>query len=88
MDNMVEVSPNHEASVGGVRLMESIERGQTVKSWVLSAVSKGQTQEIARGTTIGHTRLERFSPRLVSTVRLDWQTLDGGYKSVSLELLP
>jgi hypothetical protein len=60
-------------SISMVRLEEPIERGQVVRSFVLSGSVEGSTPtEIVRGTTIGHARLERFAARTVTQVTLSF----------------
>ena len=62
-----------------VRLEEPIERGQVVKSFVVTGTSAdGQTSEIVRGTTIGHARLERFAPRRVTQLTVSIDCIGGG----------
>ena len=52
------------------RLEENIEQGQAVARYTLLGESDGHWRELARGTTIGYARLDRFPPTLVRRVRL------------------
>lgn len=87
-DEEFAMSFDREISIGAVRLGEDIAQGQSVQSFVLSAMANGQMAEVVRGTTIGYARLERFAPRAVSAVRLQWRNLEGTRAKVSLQLLP
>ncbi len=76
-----------EASISTVRLEENIEQGQSVRSFVLSAIgADGQSEEIVRGSTIGYARLERFAPRVVKQVRLTWSNMSGARASVKMRV--
>ena len=50
--------------------MEQIAEGQCVESYRLEAWKDGDWKEVARGTTIGHKRLDRFPP--VTARRVRW----------------
>jgi alpha-L-fucosidase len=56
--------------VGLARLEEPIARGQRVARYALYGALNGEWHELSRGTTIGYTKLDRFSPVSVSRVRL------------------
>ena len=60
-----------------VRLEESIERGQSVRSFELSCSRgpSGPFEQITRGSTIGYARLLRFPPRDVRRLRLTVESL-------------
>ncbi len=63
-----------EVTAGIVRLEEDIEQGQRISSWVLSAATAEDlhfTTELARGSTVGYARLERFTPLKIAGIRLD-----------------
>ena len=62
---------SRDVSIGVIRLEEPIERGQSVTSFELEGAADGEDfTPIARGTTIGYARLERFAGRRVRQVRL------------------
>jgi alpha-L-fucosidase len=83
----VVLSFGRDVSIGAVRLEEGIERGQRVGSFVLSGTdADGKSEEIVRGSTVGHARLERFAPRVVRSVRLTWSNLPGTRADVKLRL--
>jgi alpha-L-fucosidase len=52
------------------RLAEDIARGQRVARYVLEGALDAGWTPIARGTTIGYMKLERFAPVMVRRVRL------------------
>jgi alpha-L-fucosidase len=60
--------------VGGVRLEENIEHGQSVARFSVHglgpAPSEVEGPELARGATIGYARIERFTPVIVSAIRV------------------
>jgi alpha-L-fucosidase len=55
-----------------VRLEEDITKGQRVARHVLAggASREGGWRELARGTTIGHAKLDRFPPLMLNRIRL------------------
>jgi alpha-L-fucosidase len=66
-----EIDLGTNVPVSIARLEEPIERGQVVSSFELAAAAEGEDfAPIARGTTIGYARLERFTPRSVRRMRL------------------
>jgi len=70
------VTFNRDVSISMIRLEEPIERGQSVRSFVVHGTSaEGQTTEIVRGTTVGYARLERFAPRRVTQVSVAVTTI-------------
>jgi alpha-L-fucosidase len=52
------------------RLEEPIARGQCVERYSLHGANDSEWRELSRGTTIGYTKLDRFSSTTVSRVRL------------------
>jgi alpha-L-fucosidase len=66
-----EIDLGRHVPVSIARLEEPIERGQVVSSFELAAAAEGEDfAPLARGTTIGYARLERFTPRSVRRVRV------------------
>lgn len=55
-------------SVTDVR--EPIERGQVVARYLVQGLTRGGWQPVARGTTIGYRKLDRFDPVEVSAIRV------------------
>jgi len=65
-----EVDLGRTARVAAVRLEEDIERGQTIARFRLEAMDTGDWRALARGTTIGYARIERFDPTPARRVRV------------------
>ncbi len=59
-----------EVAVGLARLEEDIARGQAVARYVIQGRVGSAWQELARGTTIGHRKLDRFPAIAVRHVRV------------------
>ena len=70
-----ELDLGRTATVGISRLEEDIARGQCVARYaVLGTESdRGSWRELARGTTVGHRKLDRFEPATVRKVRIEVQ---------------
>lgn len=51
-------------------LREPIERGQVVARYLVQGLTRGAWQPLARGTTIGYRKLDRFDPVEVSALRV------------------
>jgi alpha-L-fucosidase len=67
---VAEVDLGRTASVSIVRLEEEIARGQAVARYTISGSDGGEWRTLARGTTIGHARLDRFEPATVRRLRV------------------
>lgn len=65
-----EVDLGRAARVGVARLAEDITRGQAVARYVIQGSDGGAWRELARGTTIGHAKLDRFERMGVRRVRV------------------
>jgi len=50
--------------------MEQITEGERIRQYVLEGLASGRWQELARGQSIGHKRIERFPPVEVTKVRV------------------
>jgi alpha-L-fucosidase len=72
---VAELDLGRTATVGISRLEEDIARGQCVARYaVLGTESdRGSWRELARGTTVGHRKLDRFAPATVRKVRIEVQ---------------
>jgi alpha-L-fucosidase len=57
-------------------LAEDITEGERVREYIVEGMTVGEWKELARGTAIGHKRLQRFEPVTVGAVRL--RVLDAG----------
>jgi len=61
-------------TIGLSRLEEDVARGQCVARYALhGAPDAGEWRELARGTTVGYRKLDRFEPAAVRRVRVDVQ---------------
>lgn len=65
-----EIDLGREVSVGLARVEERIENGQNIARYRLEGRAGGTWRLLARGTTIGHCRLDRFAPAAIRRVRL------------------
>jgi len=65
-----EVDLGRTVAVGIADLREDITRGQVVARYTLEGADGGAWQVLARGTTIGYRKLDRFAPVRVRRVRL------------------
>jgi len=62
--------PSAPTTVGRVVLQEDIKSGQRVRGYVLEGLVGDAWKPLAKGTTIGSKRIERFEPITVASVRL------------------
>ena len=58
------------SSVGITRLQEDITQGQSVAKYTIFGATDDAWRELARGTTIGYTKLDRFAPTTVRRVKV------------------
>jgi alpha-L-fucosidase len=65
-----EIDLGRPVAVGIADLREDISRGQVVARYALEGADRGAWQTLARGTTIGYCKLDRFMPVTVRRVRL------------------
>ena len=69
-----ELDLGRTVTVGLSRLEEDVARGQCVARYALhGAQDAGAWRELARGTTVGYRKLDRFEPAAVRRVRVDVQ---------------
>lgn len=66
----VELDLGRPVNVALARLEEDITRGQTVARYTLYGAAGSDWQLLSSGSTIGYTKLDRFSPTMVRRVRL------------------
>ena len=66
----VDLELDAPATISLVRLEEPIARGQAVARYTLYGATDGEWQPLARGTTIGYAKIDRFAPARVRRVRL------------------
>jgi alpha-L-fucosidase len=65
-----EVDLGRTVTAAVVRLEEDITQGQHVARYAVYGAVEGAWQELSRGTTIGHRKLDRFSPTPVRRLRV------------------
>ena len=74
---LVELALGKPVRIDHVITMEDIREGERVREYVIEGLVGDQWKELCRGTSIGHKKIDQFSPAEVSKVR--WRCL----KSVS-----
>lgn len=66
----IEVDLGRPATFGVSMVQEQIREGQRIEEYAVEALVDGAWREAARGTTVGHKKLDRFEPITASRVRL------------------
>ena len=61
---------NGPARIDHVVLMENIAEGERVREYVVEGQADGRWQELAKGSAIGHKKIDRITPVTVDAVRL------------------
>ncbi len=72
---VVELALPAPTVIDHVIIMEKITEGERIRGYVVEGVIDGLWVELAKGTCVGHKRIERFEPVAVAKVRLrvtDW----------------
>ena len=67
---LVELDLGHPARIDHIITMENILEGERVQEYAIEGLVSGQWQELCRGTSIGHKKIDQFAPTEVSQVRL------------------
>jgi alpha-L-fucosidase len=67
---VLEIDLGRNIEINVARLAEDITRGQRVARYTLDGAADSSWKPVARGTTIGYAKLERFEPVSVRRVRL------------------
>ncbi|MGH7713869.1 MAG: alpha-L-fucosidase [Gemmatimonadaceae bacterium] len=67
---VAELELGRSVPIGIVRLMEDITRGQAIARYTTEGLVSGAWRGLARGTTIGYCKLDRFAAANVSSVRV------------------
>ena len=67
----VELKSDHPVAIDTVRLAEDIGTGQNVSRYTVSGFGADGWRVVSRGTTIGYAKIDRFTPTIVTSVRLD-----------------
>jgi alpha-L-fucosidase len=68
--SIFEIDLNGTTRIGGVGWAESIESGQNIIEYHTDVLTEGTWQRVSDGTTIGHFKVDRFTPVMASKVRL------------------
>lgn len=76
LSRQLEIRLRAPARIQAFRLAEPIERGQVIDRHVVSGLVGGHWRELSRGRTIGHARIDRIEPTLVSRVRVTTHGVD------------
>ena len=66
----VDVELGKTVKVGMARLEEDIAHGQCIARYTILGAVNERWRPLARGTTIGYRKLERFEPTVVRRVRV------------------
>jgi alpha-L-fucosidase len=61
------------ARIDHVVTMENIVEGERVREYVIEGRVQDQWQELCRGTSIGHKKIDQFAPKVVTEIR--WRCL-------------
>ena len=68
--NVVELMLEKPTVIDTAVTMEDINEGERVREYVLEGLADGPWKELARGTAIGHKKIDRFLPLTFTRVRL------------------
>jgi alpha-L-fucosidase len=82
----VELDLGRTVTVALARLEEDIARGQTVARYTLYGAADSDWQALSNGSTIGYSKLDRFSPTRVRRVRLAVDDPAGTADGITLRL--
>ncbi len=86
MANRVSPGPDSPQDLGLVVLREDLSHGQRVRSWLLEIQSRGRWRVVARGQSIGASRMVRLKRKSVEGVRLRVLASDGQAHLAPLEI--
>jgi len=84
--NGVELDLGRPVTIALARLEEDIARGQTVAKYTLYGMTGSDWQVLSSGSTIGYTKLDRFSPASVRRVRLAIDDPAGAAEEITVKL--
>jgi len=68
--SVVELALDGPTTIDHVITMEDIREGERVREYVIEGASDGDWQQLARGSSIGHKKIDCFPPVEVSKVRI------------------
>ena len=71
--NVVVLELTQATRIDHVITMENIVEGERVREYVVEGLVGEQWQELCRGTSIGHKKIDQFSPKEVTKIR--WRCL-------------
>jgi alpha-L-fucosidase len=71
--DLVELALTKPTRIDHVITMENILEGERVREYVIEGLAGDQWQELCRGTSIGHKKIDQFTPVEVSKIR--WRCL-------------
>ncbi|CAN5700621.1 alpha-L-fucosidase [soil metagenome] len=66
----VEADPSAPVVIDAAVTMEDISQGERIRAYVLEGMVDGEWKELAKGTAIGHKKIDKFAPVRVSKVRI------------------
>ena len=66
----VEAMPSSPSVVDAIVTMEDISQGERIREYVIEGMVDGTWKQLAKGTAIGHKKIDRFDPVRVSKVRI------------------
>ena len=82
----IELARSEQIAV--VRIEENIASGQAIAKHVVTASDGGEWRELARGTTVGYTRLHRFEPTIARRVRVTIEEAAAPPEPVVIKVYP
>ena len=82
----IELARSEQIAV--VRIEENIASGQAIAKHVVTASDGGEWRELARGTTVGYTRLHRFEPTIARRVRVTIEDAAAPPQPVVIKVYP
>jgi alpha-L-fucosidase len=68
--SIFEIDLNGTTRIGGVGWAESIEAGQNIIAYHTDVFADGEWKRMTDGSTVGHFKLDRFTPIIASKVRM------------------
>ena len=57
-------------AIDQISIMEDIAQGERIREYIVEGLTRGKWQELCRGISVGHKRIQRFAPAKVEKVRL------------------
>ena len=66
----VETVPSSPSMIDAVVTMEDIAQGERIREYVIEGMVEGLWKELAKGTAVGHKKIDKIEPVRVSKVRI------------------